>query len=324
MTSITVFGLLLIWIAAVNGRISINGLALNGLINGLELNGINPNGVDMNGINPNGVDMNGLNPNGVDINGIRLNGIRLNGVRMNGEMNGIPLDSSQNPTYWNEFNNSALGDAPISQLSLKNNATQPIMSLFHYLVLCALPEGKTWTARLADGSETFNGQFNLAPNYIDTPLTLVEQEWMSACLLSFVNALGEHVLISLRDSEKIPATDPNEIEQFETYEGSFFGNLFRQDSGAFSCQGTPEPQAIAESSDRRLRVCTDEHENCPQTIGYCADHCRSFTYQYGYGSCSFNGTNYDQVVNVFLRTNSASGIVNHLLIVLLFIVCFLF
>jgi len=240
------------------------------------------------------LDTNGHGINGIDLNGGTWNGFTWNEFNWNG-------GSYNGGNTWNGlyFNNTALNDLHLSNFSVQDNATVPLLGLLKYLVTCALPGDETWTARLKDISTQFKGNLGLAPNYDTAPLTRNDEEWVSACLLAHVNAFGRHILISVRNAPKIGST-PEERKQFPVYEGAFFGNMFHPNATAFSCQGTPAPQALAESEDRQWRVCTETHPNCPYSVGYCADHCTGYEAFDGYSQCTYNGTTHDEVLNVYL------------------------
>jgi len=242
------------------------------------------------------------------INGIQLNGVSFNGANLGamngGSWNGIALVEGGSWGSWLGFNNSALGDLPLASIQIDDPHLQDLLSLLNYVVECALPEGQAWKPKTSNGTQLeYFGRFGLAPDYLSKPLSLVEQEWMTSCLLVHVNAFGKHILISIRSVQTIGVTE-EEIQKFELYEGAFFGNAFAQYGSVFSCQGTPEQQALAESPDRQWRVCTDpSHPNCPTSIGYCSDHCMNYVKDFGYSSCLVNGTTWDQVLNVYLETS---------------------
>jgi len=276
-----------------------------------------PNGLSHNSLNFNGVQINGVQINGVQINGVQINGIQLNGIQLNG-LSTNQLTSNALTFNGLYFNDTALGNVNFSSVSSKDVNGPPTIDLVHYLVVCSLPAGQQWTAQYADEAVQYNGGFGLAPYYVDRPLSVIEQGWMSACLLAHVNAFGKHILISVRNDPKVGAS-PSEMQDFPVFEGAFFGSLFSPNVTAFSCQGEPEIQALGESPDRQWRACTDFfHDNCPHSIGYCADYCSIYTPKFGFARCDFNGTEYDQVLNVYLR--ASGGRIQQSLIVLVIVV----
>jgi len=284
---------------------------LNGVLipNGLTLNGLSTNSLTYNGISHNSLSFNGAVFNGLTLNGLTLNGLSTNALTVNA-LSGNGLS----------FNDTALGAVNFSSISSKDVNGPSTIDLVHYLVVCSLPLGQQWTVQYADEAVQYNGGFGLAPNYLDRPLSAIEQGWMSACLLAHVNAFGKHILISVRNDPKVGA-DPSEMQDFPVFEGAFFGSLFTPNVTAFSCQGEPEIQALGDSPDRQWRACTDFfHDNCPYSIGYCADYCSIYTPKFGFARCEFNGTEYDQVLNVYLR--ASGGRIQQSLIVLVIVVIF--
>jgi len=307
--------------ALVAGSVDPNGQKTNGMkTNGVAANGQKTNGVDANGQKSNGVDANGQKANGVDANGQKSNGvvyismdffdIQINGANMSGIsfINGTGWDS------WS-FANASLGTLPLQYMEINANLTDNLLPLLHYLVSCALLTGDTWEPVLSNGTTvSYMGFLGLAPNYLSLPLNDEEEQWMSACMLAHVNAFGRHVEISVRNAQRVPIDTIEEEEDFQLYEGGFFGNVFATQQTAYSCQGIPEQQALPESPDRQYRVCTDVgHPNCPYSVGYCADYCTNYVREYGYSECTVNGTTFNMVINTYLRTSSVGGMVPTLL-----------
>jgi len=293
--------------------LTIATVTTNGLVgNGIPINGIVLNGVSFNAIVANGVSFNALASNALVANSLTYNGLEMIGNQFNVT------------TTWKGFDASALQELPIPILPI-NSDLDALLYLLHYVVECSLPSGVSWSPKLSNGTSIeYAGMFGFAPHYVDTPLSLSEEEWLTACILVHVNAFGKHIEISVRNVATIGFTNDEE-EHYRSYEGAFFGNVFEIPQRMFSCQGTPEPQALAESSDRTWRVCTDvNHDHCPISIGYCADHCSLYTRDFGYSSCTYNGTVFSRVLNVYLSTSSASTMMQSLFVIVLILVFALF
>jgi len=194
--------------------------------------------------------------------------------------------------------------------SLEDIATKSLLipstgvpELMDYFVGCALNDDDTWSMFYNGTKYTYSGGLGLAPSVLTTPLSSQEQQWVSACIMARINYFGQQVFISLRGN---PITTTAEEEsQYTVFEGSFFGNIFAETQLKFACQGVPRAEALLESSDRALRVCTDGEAFCQYTIvGSCSEVCSSDV-----GPCMANGTVYNDVIAVFLEGNNGNGAV---------------
>ena len=132
------------------------------------------------------------------------------------------------------------------------------------------------------------------------------KRWVSACVLGFVNALGEHVLVSMRGAQpNLKSTVSDEERRDFTYqEAAFYGDIFAPTPVAYVCRGKG---GAVESPSRAKRLCSDPStqpgiSRCGMIItGACADVCdgedktdHSFTH------CRGGDRDFDEVVTVFL------------------------
>jgi hypothetical protein len=170
----------------------------------------------------NGLTMNGLTMNGLTMNGLTMNGLAMNGLTMNGlTMNGLTL---------NEDATSTLGTDPLSQL------------FFSYVVSCALPVGQSVIA----SGLTFNGAVGVAPQWgvdggsCDTTC----QQWVSACVISRVNALGVHVPLSIRGDNPALALMNGEAEAYSDREATYFGNVLTVPQQRYACRAAEDDQTL--------------------------------------------------------------------------------
>jgi hypothetical protein len=175
-----------------------------------------------------------------------------------------------------------------------------------YIVRCALPAGSKVAVPNGDGKDILEGMFGVAPEWAHARLSDTGERWVSACLLAFVNALGEHVLVSVRGDQaslKSTVTAEERIE-FSFQEAAFYGNLFSEDGAQYVCRGKG---ADVPSPSRSKRLCSDPSERpgvsqCGMIItGNCRDVCsvedaadRFVTH------CRGGDRVYDEVVTVFL------------------------
>jgi hypothetical protein len=106
-----------------------------------------------------------------------------------------------------------------------------------YVVGCALPGGQQLTIYddLTGGKYTWNGSLGFAPQMATGPLTdVAQQEWLTACLLAHTNAIGNHVMISLR-GDGFPRPPDSELAIYVVLEGSYGGNLFASPPRLIGC-----------------------------------------------------------------------------------------
>lgn len=131
--------------------------------------------------------------------------------------------------------------------------------LLKYLVSCALPEGTTAVASAGSERFSFAGKMGLAPAWSARGMTEHEERLVSACLIARTNHFGVTVQISMRnDASNAPAslqTDAREKAQFPFFEGSFFGNLFKEKPEAYVCTGNPAKERHRHLTQLQ-RVCT--------------------------------------------------------------------
>ena len=175
-----------------------------------------------------------------------------------------------------------------------------------YIVRCALPAGSKVAVPNGDGKDVLEGMFGVAPEWAHARLSDTGERWVSACLLAFVNALGEHVLVSVRgDQANLKSTvAADERIEFSFQEAAFYGNLFSEDGAQYVCRGKG---GDVPSPSRSKRLCSDPSERpgvsrCGMIItGNCRDVCsvddavdRFVTH------CRGGDRVYDEVVTVFL------------------------
>jgi hypothetical protein len=168
-------------------------------------------------------DENGLTMNGLTMNGLTMNGLTMNGLTMNGlTMNGLTLTSGIVPTLTSD---------PLSQL------------FFKYIVSCALPADQAITV---PGYGTFAGGLGLAPQWGVDGATCdgTCQQWVSACVISRVNALGVHVPLSERGATPALALGPTEATDYPNREATYWGNVFTVPQQRFACRAAGDDQTL--------------------------------------------------------------------------------
>ena len=232
--------------------------------NGLTWNGLTFNGLAFNGLSFNGLSFNGLTWNGLAFNGLAFNGLSFNGITFNG-----------------------LADPTVNQFVT-------------YLVQCALPEGDSVTYDIKGQKHTFAGDIGLAPEWKKQSCDGECQRWMTACMLSRLNRLGEHVEISMRGEHRALKMERNEARDFQDREAAYYGNLFEGDDQIYACHSPGSPSIP--------RVCGKSLANCPMNVvGSCDLACRGTGRHDSFRDCGTRASMQkrdraiDEVITVFLR-----------------------
>jgi hypothetical protein len=180
--------------------------------------------------------------------------------------------------------------------------------ILKYIVRCALPHGQSIDVSHDGSHERFDGEFGLASDWSHAPLSESGRRWVSACVLGFVNALGVHVLVSMRGAqENLKATiGPDERKTFAYQEAAFYGDIFSTTPLAYVCRGNG---GAIPSPVRDKRVCSDPSEKpgfsrCGMAIvGNCKDVCAAEDpVDHAFSRCRGADRSYDEVVTVFLPT----------------------
>ena len=244
--------------------------------NGFAVNGFAVNGFAVNGFAVNGFAVNGLAANGFAVNGFAVNGFAVNGVAGTA----VPMSPSA----------AAIARDPASR------------ELFKYIVSCALPEGQLLTLQDQGVTYTFGGALGVAPGWLSGPCDGSCQRWVTACVLSRVNHLGQHVEISMRGDNPALATAPHEEQLYTAREASYYGNFFEATPEVYTCL-PPDATSIS-------RVCGPSLSGCPMTVaGHCDDVCDGPGRHQTFRDCAATArtgahdsrTTFPETITVFLR-----------------------
>lgn len=180
-------------------------------------------------------------------------------------------------------------------------------SFLKYVIRCAMPEGKKISVPHDGSTDIFDGWMGLAAEWGHEPLSPSGQRWVSACELAFVNALGEHVLISVRGSHPNlkDSVTPDERRTMPFQEAAFYGNVFVEPMVQYVCRGKGGPVM---SPSRGKRLCSDPSPENPGITrcnmvftGNCSDVCTVEDNNDHYVThCRGGNEIYDEVVTAFL------------------------
>ncbi len=226
---------------------------------------------DENGLAMNGLAMNGLAMNGLAMNGLLTNGLTANGISATADVIEV-LDSD-----------------PLAQMFMT------------YLVSCALPAGQSVVfdslAGVAD--YTFTGLLGVAPEWgADDGATCDQdcQQWVSACMISRVNALGQHIALSERGSNPALALVPGEAEEYPDREATYWGNVFDSSQLLYACRAVEDDQTLIG------RPCGDgaDVSNCAiDVLGDCHTVCATLNEDGSFADCTCDAGTFPQAVTVY-------------------------
>jgi hypothetical protein len=184
--------------------------------------------------------------------------------------------------------------------------TEDGRELLLYVARCALAEGDVLVATVDGADYEFPGLLGLAVEWENRPLEPSEARWVSACLVTHVNAFDVSVQISLRAPQRILAT-PEEAHDFPVYEATFFGDVFEEELLTYACIGNDAQIAGAHAPDRPWRVCADPGPQCPVVeLGLCRDVCDTYVPGTGWTECWADGAKYAETVSAYLRNDGES------------------
>jgi len=168
--------------------------------------------------------------------------------------------------------------------------------VFSHFVACALPGDVTLVATIDNVDLEFFGDHGLAPQWRTSPLNLVGQRWVSACMFAKLNGQDLHVPLSLRGPNLGLALLEAEAEVFTLEDSAYYGNLFvpqDQDIQWYTCRG--RDLAAGTQGDLANRDCGVPDPNKPGLTKcglFYAGDCGSFAAERACESFVTNGTYY--------------------------------
>jgi hypothetical protein len=219
----------------------------------------------------------------------------------------------------NSLSSSVLADNPLSDGageggSLSYNTASGLETtpegreLLEYVARCALAPEDILIVEHDGVTYEYPGLLTLAPEWQYRQLSASEKSYISACLITHVNAYGASVSISAR-SHGILLADADEMAAYPVYEGTFFGRVFGDEVKTYACIGDVPEIALAHSSSRSLRTCTDSSDDCGViSVGRCQDVCESHHPKYGWTDCSAEGEFYAETISAFLRDDRGDSL----------------
>jgi hypothetical protein len=202
--------------------------------------------------------------------------------------------------------------APAALAAIQDPSATGALSrrLLYYTVGCAFDPSQSFAFSWVDASnvthdESYAGLLALETGWAGGPLGDTGQRWVSACLASRLNYFRVQVALSSRAA--VLASGPDEIADFPSEEGAFWGNVFTSPPTAYACDDTPD-----DANSRSLqRVCAAGYVNAQgttvgcgilQRVGPCSAACAPLTGDSGqyHPSCGGDGLT-SEVITVFLE-----------------------
>jgi hypothetical protein len=193
---------------------------------------------------------------------LALNALALNALALNA--------LSDNALALNALALNALSEETLVKNPLVGNTlTDPnAREVFKYIVSCALPANEVIDATNSAGSFSFPGGLGLAPEWGVHGGSCGSQcqEWVSACVISRLDFLGEPLEISLRGDNPALAASLFERATYTDREATYYGDIFSVPQRLFAC--------LSPGQTEDTRVCGPTIQGCGvDVLGSCADFC---------------------------------------------------
>jgi hypothetical protein len=139
-----------------------------------------------------------------------------------------------------------------------------------YIASCALPAGKKIDLTLDGVTYTFIGEIGLAPYWGENNGYCYGScvDWVSACVLSRVNYLGQTMSISIRGSQIALSSTAAEQQTYLQREATYYGDIFSSPQERYAC--------LSPGKTEIPRVCGPSVDGCVMTVtGACDQTCDS-------------------------------------------------
>ena len=170
----------------------------------------------------------------------------------------------------NAITNNAITSNAITSNAITSAALQDpnAREVFKYIVSCALPATAQVDLTIDGVDYSFQGELGLTPKWglPGGSCNNTCQEWVSACVLSRIDYLGQTVPISIRGAHSSLTPTPAEASTYTYREGAYYGNLFKDTPVRDAC--------IAPGRVGLPRVCGPTLDGCAvQAVDYCSNVC---------------------------------------------------
>jgi hypothetical protein len=177
---------------------------------------------------------------------------------------------TQNALTQNALTQNALTQNALTQNALTQNALHDpnARELLKYVVSCALPEGVHFDIDVDGITYGYDGHIGLAPEWglPDGSCDKQCKSWVSGCVMSRVDYLGETVLISIRGRHQALSSSLAERTAYPDREATYYGNIFSTPQDLYACL-SPGATSIP-------RVCGPSLDDCVfDVLGECDELC---------------------------------------------------
>jgi hypothetical protein len=212
---------------------------------------------------------------GLSMNGLTMSALTMSSLSMNGPaMHGLTANSLTTKDLAATGSIAATLDAdPLSQLFMA------------YVVSCALTSGETVEIPGPLVTYTYPGGLGLAPQWgVEGGSCNTEcQQWVSACVISRVDALGLHIPLSERGENPGLALTPGEAVDYPDREATYFGNVLVGPQKRYACRAVEDNQTLIG------RVCGDgaDVSGCAiEVLGNCHAVCATNNADGSFAGCA--------------------------------------
>jgi len=202
-------------------------------------------------------------------NALTFNALTFNALTFNG-LTATSLLS-------NALTGSALMANPLTQAALEEPAAREVLE---FITGCALPAGAHFDVEVDGVIYGYDGEIGLAPEWGKEGGECNDRckAWVSACVLSRVNYLGEQIQISVRGSHPALSSTSEEQQTYAHREATYYGDIFVQPQRLYACL-SPGETSIE-------RVCGASIEDCAvDVVGSCSDVCARPRRDGSFSSC---------------------------------------
>jgi hypothetical protein len=167
----------------------------------------------------------------------------------------------------NALTTNALTTNALTMQALEDPAARELLK---YVVGCALPSTAELQISIEGQTYTFDGEIGLAPEW-GRPWGHCDnqcKQWVSGCVLSRVDYLGEITPISIRGKHKQLSSTPSERAEFPHREAAYYGDIFSHPQLLYAC--------LSPGESTLPRVCGPSIDDCVvDVVGQCDDVCGS-------------------------------------------------
>jgi hypothetical protein len=179
------------------------------------------------------------------------------------------------------IDNALIDNALIDNALIDNALNDPnARELFKYIVSCALPADQHIHVDVGGATYTFDGALGVAPEWGEERGSCDAEcrSWVSGCVISRLDYLGQQVLISVRGKNSGLQTTLLEWIKYPHMEATYYGDIFSHPQKIFAC--------LPAWKHNIPRVCGPSLADCVVDVqGNCDDLCDGPRLDGSYTNC---------------------------------------